>query len=185
TGLATYFPAQGQYFLTFTTVPGDPIEIGNRLSVAYVGVEVDHQYTVTGGIGPYEFVIDRGSLPPGLSMGADGNITGTPTTAGDYAWRVRVYDATGRSDSMDQGLDLVEGIDGPVFEVGYEGAWFYGPVAQNGASGGAETFYQKASTVEGLHSSTPIAIPSGMGALQRISVAGGAVFFQGASGSRV
>jgi len=185
TGLATYFPAQGQYFLTFTTVPGEGIDISNPLEVAYVGVPVDHQYVVTGGIGPYEFVIDRGSLPPGLSMAADGNITGTPTTAGDYAWRVRVYDATGRSDSMDQGLDLVEGIDGPVFEVGYPGTWLYGPVAQNGAAGGSEAFYLKASTPEGLFSATPIAIPSGMDSLQRISVAGGAVFFQGNSGSRV
>lgn len=112
TGLATYFPAQGQYFLTFTTVPGEGIDISNPLEVAYVGVPVDHQYVVTGGIGPYEFVIDRGSLPPGLVMDSLGNITGTPTEEGEFAWRVRVYDSTLRSDALDEGINLDEGIDG-------------------------------------------------------------------------
>jgi len=112
TGLSAYYPAQGQYFLAFTTVPGEGIDISNPLEEAFLDVPVDHQYVVTGGIGPYEFVIDRGSLPTGLVMDSLGNITGTPTETGEFAWRVRVYDSTLRSDALDEGIDLAEGIDG-------------------------------------------------------------------------
>ena len=112
TGLSAYYPAQGQYFLAFTTVPGEGIDISNPLEEAFLNVPVDHQYVVTGGIGPYEFVIDRGSLPTGLVMDSLGNITGTPTEEGEFAWRVRVYDSTLRSDALDEGIDLAEGIDG-------------------------------------------------------------------------
>src|SRR3546814_18255919 len=39
------------------------------------------------------------SLPPGLSLGADGTIAGTPTTSGTYSFNIRAIDANGVSGS--------------------------------------------------------------------------------------
>ncbi len=51
--------------------------------------------TVSGGTGPYNFVVSSGSLPPGLSLNAtNGAITGTPTTAGNFSFAVTVTDST-------------------------------------------------------------------------------------------
>jgi hypothetical protein len=50
--------------------------------------------SVNGGTSPYAFTLSAGALPPGLSLDATtGDITGTPTTAGAYAFTVTVTDA--------------------------------------------------------------------------------------------
>jgi hypothetical protein len=48
---------------------------------AQVGVLYSQQLVATGGTTPYVWSITAGALPPGLSMDANGLITGTPTTA--------------------------------------------------------------------------------------------------------
>ncbi|MHC4599393.1 MAG: S8 family serine peptidase, partial [Planctomycetota bacterium] len=52
--------------------------------------------TASGGTTPYVFASIGGTLPPGLSVAADGSITGTPTTAGAYVFNISVTDAAGR-----------------------------------------------------------------------------------------
>lgn len=70
------------------TIPGPTI--GNAFSF---------NMTITGGVAPYSVTTSGGNgLPPGLSMNAaTGAITGTPTTAGYYAWNVVVNDSVGNS----------------------------------------------------------------------------------------
>lgn len=46
-----------------------------------------------GGFGPYTFVA-AGTLPPGVVLGADGRLNGTPTQAGVFPFNVLVRDAT-------------------------------------------------------------------------------------------
>ena len=60
-------------------------------SIEYSG----YQMTATGGTVPYVFSILTGALPPGLSMDAAGEITGTPTAAGVYTFVVGVADDEG------------------------------------------------------------------------------------------
>ncbi len=48
--------------------------------------------TATGGLQPYSFAIAFGGLPPGLTLGSNGGITGTPSTPGAYSFTVRVTD---------------------------------------------------------------------------------------------
>lgn len=102
-----------------------PVEIYNPLTAAYVRVAVSHSYLGRYGVEPYTFSLDAGTLPAGLSLASTGALTGTPTTAASYAWRVKITDAIGQTDTLDQGVDLAEGIDaGAPFEVvDWPGFW--------------------------------------------------------------
>jgi uncharacterized protein (TIGR03437 family) len=53
--------------------------------------------SATGGSAPYNFNIVTGTLPPGLTLSSNGNISGTPTTAGIYQITYRVLDANQKS----------------------------------------------------------------------------------------
>jgi len=47
---------------------------------------------ITGGRAPYTFTVNRGTVPPGLSLSSTGVLSGTPTTAGLYSFHVVVSD---------------------------------------------------------------------------------------------
>jgi len=54
----------------------------------------------TGALGPPNFAITAGALPPGLLLSASGNITGTPTATGTFNFTATVNDASGCSGSQ-------------------------------------------------------------------------------------
>ena len=65
----------------------------------------------TGGVGPYTYSIVSGSLPAGLTLNAStGAITGTPTTAGPFAFTAQVVDsrnnAAGTTTSSSCGITI-------------------------------------------------------------------------------
>jgi hypothetical protein len=61
-----------------------------------VGTAYSQTMTASGGTGPYTFAVSSGSLPPPLAIGLNtGSITGTPTTAGTYAFTITATDANG------------------------------------------------------------------------------------------
>ena len=49
----------------------------------------------SGGIAPYTWLLESGSLPPGLRLSSSGIISGTPTTTGNYSVTIRVTDDDG------------------------------------------------------------------------------------------
>ena len=57
-----------------------------------------------GGLKPYTFDLADGALPPGLTLSADGRITGAPTLPGTYRFTVRVR-------------DVLTQFDGRVYEL--------------------------------------------------------------------
>jgi hypothetical protein len=57
--------------------------------VAYAG----YTFAASGGAPPLSWS-ETGSLPPGLAFGASGQLSGKPTTAGTYAFSVRVSDSS-------------------------------------------------------------------------------------------
>src|SRR5271155_295333 len=74
--------------LAFTTT--SPLPSGT-VGVQYPGV----QFAATGGATPYTFSLANGStLPPGLTLNA-GDLTGTPTTVGNYSFGISVTDSEG------------------------------------------------------------------------------------------
>src|SRR5713226_6884032 len=47
----------------------------------------------TGGVQPYTWTISDGALPAGLTLASSGMVSGTPATAGTFAFTVQVSDA--------------------------------------------------------------------------------------------
>jgi hypothetical protein len=67
------------------------------LPVGNVGQNYAATLTATGGFPPYTWKI-AGSLPPGINLdSSSGNLSGTPTTGGDYSFGAIVTDSQGQS----------------------------------------------------------------------------------------
>jgi hypothetical protein len=60
-----------------------------------VGTAYSHSFAAAGGTSPYTWTVSAGELPAGLSLAADGTVSGTPTAAGTEELTVRVADANG------------------------------------------------------------------------------------------
>jgi hypothetical protein len=63
------------------------------LPAGFQGTAYSQTVTASGGTGPYTFAIISGSLPAGLSLASDGDVTGTPTGTGSSAFTVRATDS--------------------------------------------------------------------------------------------
>jgi 6-phosphogluconolactonase len=106
---------------TLTPIPGFPFPVGSPPAglamsgsmpsndSARVGDWYSNNLSAGGGRPPYDFSIDSGVLPPGLSIGRKtGLISGTPTAAGSYTFTVRVFDANVATASRSLTLVIVE-----------------------------------------------------------------------------
>ena len=65
---------------------------------------VSIQLQASGGLPPYRWDLPGGALPPGLALGEDGRITGSPTTPGTFGFTVRVRDSLTQFDTRDYQL---------------------------------------------------------------------------------
>ena len=71
----------------------------------------------SGGAAPFSYVRTGGSLPPGLSLAANGQISGTPISVGSYAFDYEITDAVGAKTLVIGRIDITEMIaasDGDV-----------------------------------------------------------------------
>ncbi|MHA7271002.1 beta strand repeat-containing protein [Arthrobacter sp. HLT1-20] len=79
-------------------VPSVPLELLGTLPQAHVGSSYSGALAGTGGTGPYTFALQpQATLPAGLSLAANGLLTGTPSLAGDYELDVTLTDVYGSS----------------------------------------------------------------------------------------
>jgi hypothetical protein len=77
--------------LGFTTVSSPTITTSSPLPSGTVNTAYSQTLQATGGSTPYSWSIPSGSLPPGLSLtSSTAVISGTPTTANLYNFRIRV-----------------------------------------------------------------------------------------------
>jgi 5'-nucleotidase len=88
----------------------------------------------TGGSAPYTW--EATGLPPGVSIGTDGEISGTPTTAGDYEVTATVTDDDDATDSVTFDLTITDKDVRTIAEVQGTGA--------------SSTFVGSTVTVEGV-----------------------------------
>ena len=66
----------------------------STLPVGTVGASYSASLQASGGGGSYQWSVTAGQLPPGLSLGSSGAITGTPTTAGTFGFTASVLSGT-------------------------------------------------------------------------------------------
>ncbi|MFN7972835.1 MAG: Ig domain-containing protein [Acidobacteriota bacterium] len=88
------------------------------LPAGRVGLAYAASLTATGGSAPCSFTLTVGSLPPGLTLAADGTISGTPASAGSFAFRVLAADATGCLGSVIATIAIDEAIESFVAAEG-------------------------------------------------------------------
>ncbi|WP_277601974.1 putative Ig domain-containing protein [Altererythrobacter sp. BO-6] len=66
-----------------------------QLPGAIRGIAYSQQLTAAGGVAPYSFAVTSGSLPAGLTLSAQGLLSGTATTDTGTSFTVTVTDSTG------------------------------------------------------------------------------------------
>ncbi|GAB2987927.1 beta strand repeat-containing protein [Nocardioides montaniterrae] len=101
--------SDASYAVTVDVVP--PVSIATTsLPNGQVGQAYDAQVSAAGGLAPYVFSVSAGSLPDGLSLGADGHVTGKPTAdSGTYTFTVKVADGTGQTATKQLSIMLTKG----------------------------------------------------------------------------
>jgi len=85
---------QGIFSVTVNPAPCPVLSIASpsTLSTGTVGQGYSYQLHTSGGQASVTFHIVSGSLPPGLNLNLSGLISGTPTSSGNYSFRVSATD---------------------------------------------------------------------------------------------
>jgi hypothetical protein len=134
-GLALRVPRGGTYYVRVTSAAGAddyilsissacragtlpaPIDIlPASVPDATEGSAYSMAFTATGGTGAHRFELASGTLPPGLTLGADGALSGTPTAAGSYPFTVAAVDADDAAGDRGYTLTVAPSGDPPAEE---------------------------------------------------------------------
>jgi len=95
------------------------------------GVQYTQSLSATGGQQPYTWSLSGGTLPSGLSLGANGQIAGSPTTTGQFTFTVRVADSASGSASKNLSISIGAGLS---ITACPSGSAFVGQAYASGAS---------------------------------------------------
>ncbi len=106
--IATGATAQKDFRITITA-PLTPLLITTTLlPQGNTGKAYTATVAATGGTAPYTFSAPASALPPGLSFdGKTGTVSGTPTTAGNFAITFTVTDSTSKTATKDLSIRVV------------------------------------------------------------------------------
>jgi hypothetical protein len=83
--------------LTLSVIPDvEPLRVVTSGSIEQgaTGVSYSYQLLFAGGRPPWAWVMGTGSLPPGLTLGSTGVISGKPTSVGTFTFTVQLSDST-------------------------------------------------------------------------------------------
>lgn len=94
TGAGAPFTASASYSLT-VSAPAITIATAS-LPDGTVGAAYSQQLVAEGGVAPYAYSVAVGQLPSGLQLSSSGQLTGTATSSGSYAFTVTATDANGQ-----------------------------------------------------------------------------------------
>ncbi len=96
TSVVTTLAGAGSYI---TTLPLS-ITTTSPLPGALTSAPYNQALAATGGTGPYTWSVTAGTLPPGITLGANGAFSGTGTSAGTANFTATVTDSVGHSASQ-------------------------------------------------------------------------------------
>ncbi|PWK85924.1 outer membrane autotransporter protein [Fulvimonas soli] len=77
------------------------------------GVAYSQALSASGGNGGYTYSLASGALPPGIALSSSGQISGTPSTAGNFSFTVKATDGFGFAGSQAYTLD----VDAPAITL--------------------------------------------------------------------
>jgi hypothetical protein len=85
----------------------DPITLAPvSLPAGTTGTAYSQTLTATGGTGAYTFSVVNGTLPAGLTLAADGTLSGVPTLAGSFTFTVQATDGGGCPGTQEYTVDI-------------------------------------------------------------------------------
>jgi len=86
---------KGTFQITLT-VDAAPLQLAPTEDLGPAGTALaNEELPISGGTPPYEVTNVSGTVPPGVTIGSDGSISGTPTTPGSYPLTIAIQDANG------------------------------------------------------------------------------------------
>jgi WD40 repeat protein len=96
-------PVSGPPFATSIVINNPAPLVLNATPAPPAGVDgtpYGYSFTATGGFLPLMWSATPSSLPPGLTLGSDGSLTGTPTSLGTFNFMVTVTDSAAPTPAM-------------------------------------------------------------------------------------
>ena len=96
--------------LTLTVTPGPTFASQSTLATGVIGTAYDAAPVITGGQTPYTFSLVGGQLPPGLTLGGNGHVTGTPAQTGSFSFSLQARDAAGSQTQAAFTISIVNGL---------------------------------------------------------------------------
>ena len=86
----------------------------STLPIAEKGIAYSAKIDVLGGSAPYTRTLSQGQLPPGLTIDANGLISGTPVLLGKYPFSILVRDSAGQQIAKDIEINVLESATAPL-----------------------------------------------------------------------
>jgi plastocyanin len=96
-------PTCGTITLSPTTLPGGLKDSSYSQTI-----------TASGGTAPYSFAVTTGNTPPGINLGANGDLTGQPTGHGSFPFSVTATDASSAHCTGTQAFSILVADDSPA-----------------------------------------------------------------------
>jgi hypothetical protein len=85
----------------------EPLAADSSVTKWETGIPLDTGFAATGGTGTFTWTV-TGTLPPGVALGTDGSLTGTPRKAGSYRFTVVATDSETRTGSFAVALSVAQ-----------------------------------------------------------------------------
>ena len=95
--------------VTLTVIPGPSLSFPAP-PAGWTNTVYGDTLTESGGTSPFTWSVSSGSLPAGISLSPDGNLSGTPTATGTSSFTVKVTDANGQSATEATSISVSAGV---------------------------------------------------------------------------